>query len=256
MAVSKNTIKYIKSLRLKKFRQKYNIFLVEGDKIAREAISEAPALIQAIYALPEWINDNGRRIPENKLHSVSHKELKQLSLLTTPNQVLMTLRIPDYDKEKLPFAQELCLYLDGIQDPGNMGTILRIADWFGIPTVLCSQDCVDAYHPKVIQATMGAFLRVSCVEYPLEEIISHLPDIPVLGAAMDGESVFKIKKPSRGLLVIGNEGNGMATATERLLTQKIAIPAPAHSRAESLNAAVATGILCAVIRGEGVRGEE
>jgi TrmH family RNA methyltransferase len=248
MVVSKNTIKYIKSMRLKKFRQKYNIFIVEGDKIAKEAVFEAPALIDAIYALPEWLNEHAHGIPESKQFAVSEKELGKISLLSTPNQVLLLMRMPEYDPQHLPLDSNLSLYLDGIQDPGNLGTILRIADWFGIQTVLCSPNCVDVYNPKVIQSTMGAFLRVSCLPYPIEEILDRYPTLPVFGAAVDGKNIFSVDKPENGLIVIGNEGNGMAAATEQLLTQRIAIPAAANSRAESLNAAVATGIICAILK--------
>ena len=249
MAISKNTIKFINSLRLKKFRQKYNNFIVEGDKITREAIIEFPALIDAIYALPSW--DGQHQVQsdlQERIYTVTAQELKKISALHTPNQVLAIMQMPDLAMDWTQFPQGFSLYLDGIQDPGNMGTILRIADWFGITTVLCAKNCVDSYNPKVIQATMGAFLRVKCLEYSIDDIKQRFPDFPIFGAAMDGVDVFQLQKPDKGLIVIGNEGNGMATSTEALISQKIAIPAAANSRAESLNAAVATGIICAAFK--------
>jgi TrmH family RNA methyltransferase len=246
MAISKNTIKFIKSLRLKKFRQKYNNFIVEGDKISREAMIESPELIDAIYALPSWEGQHHAQADlQERIYSITAQELKKISALHTPNQVLAIMQMPEQAIDWAQFQQGLSLYLDGIQDPGNMGTILRIADWFGITTVLCAKNCVDPYNSKVIQATMGAFLRVRCLELPIEEVKHQFPDLPIFGAAMDGTDVFQLPKPDRGLIVIGNEGNGMAANTEALVSQKIAIPAAANSKAESLNAAVATGIICA-----------
>lgn len=246
MAISKNTIKFINSLRLKKFRQKYNNFIVEGDKIIREAMIESPDFIDAIYALPSWDGQHDVSADlKERIYVVTAQELKKISALHTPNKVLAIMQMPQLTIDWAQFNKGFSLYLDGIQDPGNMGTILRIADWFGITTVLCAKNCVDSYNPKVVQATMGAFLRVKCLELDVEEVRQQLPDLPIFGAAMDGTDVFQLPKPDNGLIVIGNEGNGMAAGTEALISQKIAIPAAAGSRAESLNAAVATGIICA-----------
>ena len=144
------------------------------------------------------------------------------------------------------------LFLDGIQDPGNLGTILRIADWFGISRVFSSPDCVDPFNPKVVQATMGAFLRVSCIETTIDRLYQEYPGIPIYGEVMDGENVFHTSlKGANGIIVIGNEGSGISPEAERLLSHRISIPPAAHSGAESLNAAVATGILCAVFRNRG-----
>ena len=252
MPISKSTIKYVKSLRLKKFRQKYNNFIVEGDKMGREALNYAPSFIEAVYALGSWLEAHASTLANDKKHPVTEVELKKLSLLTTPNQVLIVMRPPNNDLTKDLLAGQMSIYLDGIQDPGNMGTILRIADWFGIQTVICSSSCVDTFHPKVIQATMGAFLRVKSPEASLETILKLIPDIPVLGAAMDGINIFEMPNiPKQAILVIGNEGNGISKITQNLITQRIAIPAAANSQAESLNAGVATGIICAVLKGGG-----
>jgi TrmH family RNA methyltransferase len=247
MAISKSTIKLINSLRLKKFRQKYNNFIVEGDKIVREAILESPQLIKALYALPEWLIQNAQDLPKDIKHEVNLGELKKISQLKTPNHVLAVLNRPTYSSGDVTLSNQLAIYLDGIQDPGNMGTILRIADWFGITYVFCAKNCVDVYHPKVIQATMGAFLRVKTIEKELSAIIEEWPELPILGAAMDGVNIFQLEPIDAGIIVIGNEGNGISALTQEMITRRISIPAAANSRAESLNAAVATGIICAVL---------
>ena len=247
MTVSKSTIKYIKSLGQKKFRQKYNNFVVEGDKMVRELLRQQPQRVEALYAREAWLAPLlTLALPQHRVHPVSETELRQLSFLTTPNQVLAVVMRADPPDSAAALRAGLSLYLDGIQDPGNFGTILRIADWFGIPAVFCAKNCVDPYHPKAVQASMGAFLRVQVIEQELEALCRLAPGLPVLGAAIDGKNVFDADLPVQGLIVIGNEGNGISTEADRCLTGRIAIPAAAHAGAESLNAAVATGIICAV----------
>ncbi|MBL7793767.1 MAG: RNA methyltransferase, partial [Saprospiraceae bacterium] len=162
MAISKNTVKFVKSLHQKKFRQKYDIFVVEGDKMAREMLGQSAVAVEQVYAVEAWATTyagllRGRN--DLDLVIVTERELSQISSLTTPNQVLVVAHKPDWEWPSLLHFTR-ALYLDGIQDPGNMGTILRIADWFGIPFVFCSDTCVDVFNSKVIQASMGAFLRV------------------------------------------------------------------------------------------------
>lgn len=254
MTLSKNTAKFIKSLRLKKFRQKYNNFIVEGDKMVRELLARRPALALAVYALEPWLERAAEAggLPPGKAFPVSMDELKGISGLNTPNQVLAIAAIPEAEAEPKEVEQGLSLYLDGIQDPGNFGTILRIADWFGIKHVFCSPACADPYSPKVVQATMGALFRVSCVETTLGALCRDFPRLPVYGAATDGENVFKAQlNGSRGIIVVGNEGNGISAQAESFLSRRISIPPALNSQAESLNAAVATGILCAVFRDRG-----
>lgn len=250
MAISKSTIKYLRSLSLKKFRQKYNNFIVEGDKMARELLTGQPGRVVALYALGSWLEQAGRELPlpKEKAFVVAEQELARISNLSTPNQVLAVVSMPENRVEEEPLRNGLSLFLDGIQDPGNFGTILRIADWFGISFVFCSPTCVDPYNPKAIQASMGAFLRVKVVEQSLENLCLLAPGLPVYGAAMDGENVFQARLPAKGIIVIGNEGNGISAAAAGLLNRRIAIPAAAHGGAESLNAAVAAGIICAVFR--------
>ncbi len=250
MALSKNSIKFIKSLSTKKFRQKYNKFIVEGDKMIREILTQDNLIVDSIYATESWIEtlDASLSLPEHKTFKISLTELSRISSLKTPNQVLAVLEMPNPDTDQSLLLNDYNLYLDNIQDPGNLGTIMRIADWFGISQVFRSPGTVDLYNSKVIQSTMGAFLRVNSPVAELSEILKTHPGIPVLGAVLNGQNIFKHDHPGKGLIVIGNEGKGISEQTESLLTKKISIPATHNTGAESLNAAVATGIICAVLK--------
>jgi TrmH family RNA methyltransferase len=248
--LSNSQAKFIASLRVKKYRQKYRNFLVEGDKMVSELLAQTQLGIVGIFALERWaLANTGKTAPFfDKLNLVTETELAKISALSTPNQVLAIAEMPDADHETHWPAQTLCLYLDGIQDPGNMGSILRVADWFGMPAVYCSPETVDAYSPKVVQGSMGASLRVRTWEMPLETLTEHNPGLPVIGAVMDGENVFNVAPPGHGILIIGNEGKGISPRHERALTQRISIPRHPAGRAESLNAAVAAGILVSALQ--------
>jgi len=250
MALSKASIKWFRSLQRKKFRQKYNKFVVEGDKMVTELLDQQEVAIEALYALPDWLRERSpaRILPEEKIHEISPGELKKISSLTTPNQVLAVADIPGWDIRRESLETNYALYLDGIRDPGNLGTILRIADWFGIRNVYCSVDCADVYNPKVIQASMGAFMRVRAVIASLPELLKNRPALPVLGAVLEGEDVFETPLPGHGLMIIGNEAQGISSTLLPRLTHRLRIPAGPGGGAESLNAAVATGIISAVLR--------
>lgn len=250
MALSQSTLKYMKSLQLRKFRQKYNNFIAEGDKIVLEILQQLPTAIEQIYAVPEWIqvNKNILSFLKNKVQEITTEELKKISSLITPNQVLAIVQQPSFSLNADIVKNDYSLYLDGIQDPGNMGTILRIADWFGIQHVICSPNCVEVFSPKVVQASMGAFLRVKTIEKTLAEVHKDFPDLPIYGAVLGGENIFKMPLEKRGVIAIGNESKGISTETASILTHQIAIPATPGGGAESLNAAVATGIIVAVFR--------
>ena len=245
MTLSKARIKYIRSLQYRKYRQKYNNFIVEGDKIVRELLAQSRVGVEGVYALPGW-RAGQPELPAVDFAEVSPADLRRISALTTPNQVLAVARMPRLTLDAGALHDDLALYLDGIQDPGNLGTILRIADWFAIPYVFCSRDCVDVFNPKVIQASMGAFLRVRCLEMELPELLDNIPELPVLGATMEGEDLFTATLPERALIVIGNEGRGLSEAVTGRLSRQLTIPG--GGGAESLNAAVAAGIICAVYR--------
>jgi len=247
MALSRREVQFVRSLNQKKFRQKYNKFAVEGDKIAREVLAEAPERIDRLWALPGWLEANGLSSSGQgsmSITAVTPRELKQLSQLRTPNQVVLIMHLKGPLWHPSAVAAHLSLYLDGIQDPGNAGTLLRIADWFGLPAVFASPDSADLYNPKVLQASMGAFLRVPYHRLPLDELLHSLPEgVSVLGASLEGESVFAQPFPTRGILVVGREGSGLRPEVRERLTHRLHVPG--GGGAESLNAAVATGIMVA-----------
>ena len=251
MTLSKAKIKLISALQHKKYRQKYNKFIVEGEKITGELLREAPDIFEMVFAVPDWLEANAPVLAERKIaaSAVTPAELKRISCLSVPNKVLSLLRITEPDIEQEQFQTDFSLYLEGIRDPGNLGTILRIADWFGIRHVFFSQDCADLYNPKVVQASMGSFLRVRCLQRSLGDLRKALDvSFPVIGAVLDGENVFKKQLPAKGLVIIGNEGKGISPETEALLSHRISVPRAEGGDAESLNAAVAAGIICAVLR--------
>lgn len=253
--LSKAKVKYLNSLKSKKFRQKYNNFVAEGDKIGIEILknaqnSAAPfsIKIEAIYALPNWIENHRDLLqPFQAITTeIDNTTLKKISNFQTPNQALIILKQFDFELPTAQINTNLTLLLDEIQDPGNLGTILRIADWFGIPNVVCSTNCADVYNPKTIQATMGAFLRVRTFRLDLTEFCRNFSDLPVYGAVLGGENLFQTNLDKNALIVIGNEGKGISPDMIKELTHHIEIPS--NGNAESLNAAIATGIICAAFR--------
>jgi len=245
--LSKNKFKYIQSLRLKKIRQKNSAFIVEGEKMVNELLTHPKFEIELLCATEDWVlaNPNAQKFFAKQLITINDKELKSISNLSTPNRVLAVARQPNNSIEANLLEKSLSLYLDSIQDPGNMGTILRIADWFGLPYVICSKTCADLYNPKVIQATMGAFLRVKVVEMDFAVLKSDFPDMTYYGAVLDGQNVFEMELAPKGIIVIGNESKGISNEIIEQLDKKIKIPSGKHGGAESLNAGVATGIICA-----------
>jgi len=234
--VTKSELKYIQSLSDKKVRLETGCFIAEGVKLVGEMIAAGYPL-KAVYALDSWES------PDATLEVIRIEafELEKMSMLQTPNQVLAVAMMPQ-KKETLDLAGPLTIVLDGIQDPGNMGTIIRTADWFGITQIVASEDTVDVYNPKVIGATMGSFMRVS-VTY--KNLADWMPTIklPVYGALLEGENVFTIKTPQKGLLVIGSEGKGIRENIIDFVTHPVTIPKIGD--AESLNAGVAAGIIVA-----------
>ena len=248
MLLSKAKLKYIASLKTTKIRQKYGVFIVEGEKIAQEVLIHKSIEIETICALETWIQRNEFILEPffNKIITVSEAELKQISNLTTPNKVLIIAKIPppQYDDDLI--QNTFSFYLDGIQDPGNMGTIIRIADWFSIPYIFCSKTCVDMWQPKVVQASMGAFLRVQVIEMDFFDLKNRFPNLPTFAAILRGDNIFENNKfPKQGIVIIGNEGSGIS---ENIIAQAdFKITIPGGGGAESLNAAVSTGIIAATL---------
>ena len=247
MALSKANIKHIQSLQQKKFRQRNQSFVIEGTKIAKEVLLQKSTAVKAIYATQIWVDSHRDLLAKYTaiLTVVSSAELKKISNLKTPQHILIELGMTTAKLDAKNLPNTLCLALENIQDPGNMGTIIRIADWFGIRHIFCSIGCVDIYNPKVLQATMGSFLRAE-IHYTDLKVLFEAQDLPIYGAVLGGKNVLKTKLQTEGFLLIGNEGRGISEELQSYITEGITIPS--YGNAESLNAAVATGILCAMFR--------
>ena len=236
----KQKAKYIQSLGQKKFRDEEKLFIAEGPKIVNEFIATNPSGIVEIFAISEWIEENEQRLKELSFTAVTVADLERISQLSSPNKVLAVAKqsapvmLPDP-------ATELVLVLDAIRDPGNLGTIIRIADWFNVTHIVCSYDTAEQYNPKVVQATMGSLLRVGVSYTNLDSWVSSHADVPCYAAALRGMPVQEIGKVTNGLLMIGNESGGLSESLQSLATVHISIPG--SGAAESLNAAVATGII-------------
>lgn len=245
--LSKNKIKFIKSLSIKKYRDESGCFLAEGNKLVTDILPYFEC--ELLLAQTSWLAAQGD-IKANELLLVSEEELKKASLLQNPQQVLGVFKKPTYALRKEEIKDKLSLVLDGIQDPGNLGTIIRLADWFGIEHIICSPDTADVYNPKVVQATMGAIARVQIHYTGLIEFIGKMKEIPVYGTLLDGDNLYAQTLSKNGLIVMGNEGNGITEDMERLISHKLYIPNYPLERktSESLNVAIATAIICAEFR--------
>ena len=235
--LSKKEVKDIHSLSLKKYRDETKLFVAEGPKIVEELIRLAPERILGVYGLEEWTTLHSNFSNSVKLETILPETLEKLSHLKTPNQVLALVK--QFPSEK-PHIQSLAIYLDTIQDPGNLGTIIRIADWFGIGDVVCSAGCADLYNPKVVQSTMGSIARVR-VYHDLDGKWLDEQDLPVYAAVLSGTALENHAKIKKGIVMIGNESKGISPKLQTKLTEKITISR--RGGAESLNAAVATGII-------------
>lgn len=250
----KNQIKFIQSLKQKKIREQEQLFIAEGEKIVLELIS-SNIKIKQLFALKEFFEENAIDIITDEYIQITSKELEQLSLLTTPNKVIAVCHTPQYILDELKFGDALTIILDGIRDPGNMGTIIRIADWFGIEHIVCSNDTVEAFNPKVVQATMGSIARVKVHYTDLQTFFTaeKIADIPRFGAVLQGNNIYKQQLPHAGFIVIGNESKGISELLMPLINHKLSIPSFSHftssgGEAESLNAAIATAIICSEFR--------
>lgn len=233
--LSKNELKYIQSLCQKKQRQEERLFLVEGAKLVEELLHTSLS-IRKLYALPVWA-EKYQHLPQVTV--ITEEELARISNLQTPNQVLAVVEQPALRAEPV-LANQLTLVLDTIQDPGNLGTIVRIADWFGIHQIVASMDTVELYNPKVIQSTMGSYARVQVWYRPLVDFLSAVT-LPVYGALLNGQNMYQAAPVKEGILLIGNESKGIHAELLPFVTHPISIPR--IGGAESLNAAVATGII-------------
>lgn len=245
--LSKNKIKYIHSLELKKNRKKEGVFVAEGHKLVGDLLPHFHCRL--ILATNTWLKEH-HDIQADEIIEITSEELVKASLLKTPQEVLAIFEQPQYDYTTDVIKNSLCLALDDIQDPGNLGTIIHLADWFGIEHIFCSQGTVDVYNSKVIQATMGALARVKVHYCNLPELISSLKDVPVYGTFLDGENIYNKPLSENGLIIMGNEGNGVSKEVSQLINNKLYIPNYPSGRttSESLNVAIATAVVCAEFR--------
>ena len=245
--LSKNKIKYIHSLELKKNRKEEHAFVAEGHKLVGDLLGHFPCKL--LVATRAWLERNpGMKADE--IIEVTQEELTRASLQKAPQEVLAVFEQPTYEMDASVVSRKLCLALDDVQDPGNLGTIIRLADWFGIEHIFCSQGTVDVYNPKTIQATMGALARVKLHYCHLPSFIASLKDTPVYGTFLDGENMYGKNLSEHGLIVMGNEGNGISDEVGKLVNERLYIPnyPPQRETSESLNVAIATSVICAEFR--------
>lgn len=246
--ISKSTIKLIKSLALKKYRVKENLFLVEGDKNVQEVLNSV-YIVEQLFATKDYLKENQKLTDKaNFVAEVEQSEIKKASLLQNPQRSLAICRLPKQSDLPKTLNNNLSVFLDEIQDPGNLGTIIRICDWFSIEYLFCSPNTADMFNPKVIQASMGSFSRVKVVRTEFAEVLqlARNTSTPIFGAFLEGQNIYQEELPERALLVVGNEGNGIGEEIATSIDKKIKIPEfkSGSVGAESLNVSVATAIIC------------
>lgn len=252
--LSANQVKHIHSLKQKKFREIHRQFVAEGSKLVLEILN-SPYRVIAVYALPGWLQPNEKLLQSKKIPftEITGKEMERITALASPGPVLAVAEIPENTGLSDDIFDDLVIALDNISDPGNLGTIIRIADWFGIRNVVCSENTVDLYNPKVIQATMGSVARVKVNYCNLPRFLSSVkPGIKIYGAFMEGRNIYSEALVQQGILVIGSESGGISPEVTARITDRISIPFYTATRgqthAESLNASVATAIICSEFR--------
>jgi RNA methyltransferase, TrmH family len=245
---NKTHTKYIQSLHHKKFRDQQGVFIAEGPKLVLELLNSGVFVCEQLFVLNDWLQNNAKlleKMPVKNIIGIKDFELEKISLLTTPNILLAVFKKKE-PKAPVDIGGKITLVLDGIQDPGNLGTILRTADWFGIENIICSPQCADIYNPKVVQGTMGSMARVNVFYTDLPNWLQNNNHIKKYATTLNGKNVHTINKPREAIIIIGNEGQGVSHAVLELVNERITIPG--KSEAESLNAAVAAGIVLAVIQ--------
>ncbi len=250
--ISKNSIKLINSLANKKNRIKESLFLVEGDKIVAEVL-ESKFAVEKLYATNSFIVKNKPKIKNEKVVTeVTREDIEKASLMKNPQNSIALCKLPAEKELPIKIDSELGIFLDEIQDPGNLGTIIRICDWFGIEHLFCSPKTADLFNPKVIQSSMGSFCRVNVWYTAFEPVVelASKSEMNILGAFLDGENIYRQNFSTRILLVMGNEGNGISPEIEKMIEKRIKIPEfnKNPKSAESLNVSVATAIICSEIK--------
>lgn len=250
--LSKNKIKFINSIKKKKYRDLHECFFVEGEKLVDELLKSNVQIID-LYATREWINKNTSTLENITVIEITEKELSTISSLSTPNKVFAIAAQQKHSFYKDEISNKLSILLDDINDPGNLGTIIRIADWFGIENIFCTKDSVDLYNPKVAQSTMGAIFRVKVhyVEFKnLFEEFSKVDSFNIYGTFLEGKNVYNENLSSKGFVVMGNESHGISKKWGSYINNKLFIPNyPSDARtSESLNISAATAIICSEFR--------
>lgn len=249
MGLSRNKIKLIRSLKEKKFRNEHNAFLAEGDKLVSDLIASSKCRLVA--GLPEWIEAHPD-VEADEVIMATEAELGKATFLKNPPPVIAIFHRPEYDTREFDASDRLILALDGIQDPGNMGTIVRVADWFGIEHIICSPDTADIYNPKTVQATMGAVARVKAIYTDITTFLQRNAHLPIYGTFLDGSNIYHEKLSDYGIIVMGSEGKGISAEAEKAVNKRLFIPSfpMRKTTSESLNVAAAAAIVCAEFRRE------
>ena len=247
MSLSKNKIKYIQSLKQKKYRNQHNTFIAEGSKLIFDLM---PHLSCQILVIDEEMKVHMPNNNAEELIIATRAEIKKASHLSTPPDAIAVFYQSQQNLSETDLTHQLSLLLDGVQDPGNLGTIIRIADWFGIENIVCSHDTVDVYNTKTVQATMGALSRVNIHYASIPQLINQYNNLPVYGTFLNGENIYKETLKPQGFIVMGNEGKGIRAEIEKLITHRLYIPSFStnNTTSESLNVAVATAVVCSEFR--------
>ena len=256
--LSKTHIKLIKSLKYKKFRDKHHLFVVEGEKAVKELVSMntgeiSKFTVHTLFAIPVWLNQY-RKILTGKYEvvEISDQELESISFLTTPNKALALVKIPDFELIRDSLLQELTLVIDFLQDPGNLGTIVRIAHWYGISKIICSPNSADLYNPKTIQSTMASFLSVRVFYTDLKPLLKYFyneTSLPIYGTFLSGDNIYTQHLEPVGLIVLGNESRGISEELIPFIRTRLNIPAfSSENKPDSLNVAHAAAIICSEFR--------
>lgn len=239
----------MRSLEMKKFRSENNMFIAEGNKLVEDMLPFFEC--ELLLAKNSWLATQGN-IKAEELLIVEEEDIRKASLLKNPQDVIALFRIPSWNLNDVNPQESLVIALDGIQDPGNLGTIIRVADWFGITDIVCSEDTADAFSPKTVQSTMGALTRVKVHYTHLQSYLEKeaAKNTAIYGTFLDGENIYDKTLSQNGIIVMGNEGNGIRSSLESVINNKLFIPSypPERETSESLNVAMATGIVCAEFR--------
>lgn len=240
--LSKNQLKYLRSLQLKKYRLRHNAYIAEGNKLLQELLQRSTS-IQRIFVTQDWKDTTKLTLPEDKIQIISPQDYKQVSQLSTPPAVLAVIDIPQNELSNDILYKNHCFVLDKVRDPGNLGTLLRIADWFGMPYLICSKDCVDCYNAKTVQASMGSIGSIPVFYEDLPDFFTKHPELPIFAALLNGANTAEVNFQENGLILLGNESNGISP--DLLSHPHHPITILGSGQVESLNVAIAGGIIAA-----------